>query len=595
MKLHHCTTTDLLLKRRSLKRKYLLASNLIDLRIAVLGGSTTSEVVDLWELHLLSQGFRPTFHQTDYARYYSDAVVSPEEIVNFSPDLIYIHTSVRNIEAFPSVQSSEDEMSKHLSLEMDRFRQIWNSLDQRVGCQIIQNNFELPSWSALGNLDAVHPGGRCRFVTELNLEFVREASNRSRLLLQDVHSISARLGLDHWFDQNRWFNYKIAQSVEGSLAIAQSLTAMVNAMYGRSRKCLVLDLDNTLWGGVIGDDGPDGIRIGRETPLAEAFTTFQEYCLLQRERGILLAVCSKNTDEIARQGFEHRDSVLKLEHFSAFRANWSPKHENLVEIARELNLSIDSLVFVDDNGAERALVAAQLPDVAVPEVGDDVSNFISVLQAERYFEPGSIAREDLERARFYENNSQRASTQHQFASYGEYLDFLEMRAEIDSFKPVYMERIAQLTNKTNQFNLTTRRYTLAEVEAAAADQSSICLYGRLSDRFGDNGLVSVALGTRNGEQLDLHLWLMSCRVLKRDMEVAMLDVLVERARAVGIRRINGRYIPTKKNGMVAKHYGALGFTLLSDDPLTRETIWTLDLATHQSRNLHILITGSNGG
>ena len=232
----------------------------------------------------------------------------------------------------------------------------------------------------------------------------------------------------------------------------------------------MLDLDNTLWGGVIGDDGLDKIQIGRETAVAEAYTAFQEYCLRLRERGILLAVCSKNNEAIAKQGFEHPDSVLKLEHFAAFKANWEPKHENILAIAKELNLGVDSFVFVDDNPAERAIVEAQIPGIAVPDVGADVSRYASILEA------GTILRAGLPGARRTSSapNSTRTTPSGpaprcSFANYGEYLDSLEMTAEIEPFRPVYMERIAQLTNKTNQFNLTTRRYTLAEMEAAAAD------------------------------------------------------------------------------------------------------------------------------
>ncbi len=589
MNLHRYPAEDLLLKRRGLRRKLVQEDNLREIRIAVLGGSTTNELVDLWELLLLDQGFKPTFYQTEYGRYYTDAVLSPEEIVSFKPDLIFVSTSVRNIESFPPLQTTPDQLTAHLAAELGRFQQIWNSLEEKVGCQIIQNNFELPLWAPLGNLDAVHPGGHSRFVTALNLEFAREASHRPKLMLQDIHGLSARLGLNQWFDHDRWFSYKIAHTVEANHLMAQSLTSMVRALYGRSRKVLVLDLDNTLWGGVIGDDGVDKIKIGRETPVAEAYTAFQEYCLAQRDRGVLLAVCSKNEEETARQGFQHPDSVLKLEHFSAFKANWNPKNENIAEIARELNLGIDSLVFVDDNPAERAIVAAQLPGVAVPDVGDEVSRFADILERERLFEPVSLGTEDLQRARLYTENAHRASLQQQFANYGEYLQSLEMKAEIDVFRPVYIERIAQLTNKSNQFNLTGRRYTLAEMESLMADQGFIALYGRLADRFGDNGLISVVLGRKEGSALHMDLWLMSCRVLKREMEFAMLEALIARARAAAIDRILGYFIPTKKNAMVAGHYQALGFEQVSEQD--GATVWSLDLRTCEPQTHHIQTSG----
>jgi FkbH-like protein len=580
---------ELVLHRRRLRRELLAAEGLKDIRIAVLGGTTTNEVVDLLEILLLAHGFRPEFHQSEYGRYYEDAVLEPQEIAAFKPDLIYIHTCSKNIRTWPPIACTEAELGSYVDAELNRYRAIWDSLNQNIGCQIVQNNFELPSHAILGNLDAVSPGGATRFIQEMNRQFALEAQSNPRLTLQDLSSISARIGLDHWFDPERWFSYKIVNTVEASFAIASSLAALVRAMFGRTRKLLVLDLDNTLWGGIIGDDGPDKIVLGRETPVAEAYTAFQEYCLSLRERGILLAVCSKNEEATAKLGFAHPDSVLRLEHLSAFRANWDPKHENILSIAKELNLGADSFVFVDDNPAERAIVEAQIPGIAVPDVGSEVSKFIAIIEANRYFEQLSMAREDLDRARLYEENAKRATLESKFANYGEYLDSLEMTAEIDTFNSTYMERITQLTNKSNQFNLTTRRYTLAEIESTAADGNHIGIYGRLTDRFGDNGLISVVLGAIEGRKLHLDLWLMSCRVLKREMEIAMLDSLVARARERNIREIVGYYFPTSKNAMVADHYPKLGFQPLSKDESTGSTVWVLDITTYEPRSRHIRI------
>lgn len=579
----------LLIKRKSIRKQLLESANLKDIRIAVLGGSTTNEVVDLLELLLLDSGFRPAFFQSEYGRYYEDAVLEPHLVADFKPDLVYIHTGIQNVQAFQPVACTEADFPGFVAAELSRYQAIWKSLAEHVGCQIIQNNFELPAHPTLGNLDSVSPGGQSRFIIELNRQFAAEAAANPHLIVQDLAAISGQLGLKNWYDPERWFSYKYANTVEGSFAIASSVVSIVRALYGRSRKVLVLDLDNTLWGGVIGDDGPDKIVIGKETPVAEAYTAFQEYCLSLRERGILLAVCSKNNEEIARQGFEHPDSILKLEHFSAFKANWQPKHENILAIARELNLGPDSFVFVDDNPAERSIVESQIAGIAVPDVGSEVAKYASIVDAGRYFELITLGKEDLTRAKLYEENAERSKLEQKFADYGEYLDSLEMSAEIDTFNSTYMERIAQLTNKTNQFNLTTRRNTLAEIESTVADGQHIGLYGKLTDRFGDNGLISVVLGRQQGAELHLDLWLMSCRVLKRDMEIAMLDALVERARTRNLRTILGYYIPTPKNGMVLDHYEKLGFTHVSTDEATNSTVWSLDVASYQPRTRHIRI------
>lgn len=580
---------ELLMKRRGLRRQLQALDDLKDIRIAILGGTTTNELVDLLEILLLQNGFRPTFYQSEYGRYYEDAVLEPDKIAIFKPDIVYLHTCSLNIQTFPPLSCTENDLPGYVEAETNRFRMIWSSLAEKVGCQIIQNNFELPPYAILGNLDAVSAGGATRFTAEVNRHIAAEAAKNPRLVMQDLSAIASRLGMDHWWDPSRWFSYKIANTIEATFAIAKSLTALVCAIYGRSHKVLVLDLDNTLWGGVIGDDGVDGIVIGRETPVAEAYTAFQEYCLRLRDRGILLAVCSKNNEDVAQSGFAHPDSVLKLEHFSAFKANWEPKHENILTIAQELNLGVDSFVFVDDNPAERAIVEAQIPGIAVPDIGTEVAKYPSLIEAGRYFEPISLGEEDLMRSRLYSENSQRATLAQKFANYGEYLDSLEMTAEIDVFNATYIERIAQLTNKTNQFNLTTRRYTLAEIEASIVNSNHIGIYGKLSDRFGDHGLISIILGHIDKTDLHLDLWLMSCRVLKRDMETAMLSDLVQRARRKNLENLFGYYLPTAKNGMVADHYEKLGFSLINRDDASGTTVWFLNVAKYEMRSLHIKI------
>ena len=581
------STHDLLSRRKGLRRRLVCTEGLRPVRIAVLGGSTTNEVVELLEILLLASGFLPAFHQSGYGRYYEESVVDPGGLIAFAPDVVYLHTSYLNVRATPSLDCPESVFQDHVRTEVARYREVWRAVEESTPAQIIQNNFELPPTAVLGNLDGILSGGGTRYFLELNAALAEQSARDARLLLQDNHRLSAELGLRHWFDWARYFNYKILLTPEANVAVARSVAAMVGAIHGKSRKVLVLDLDNTLWGGVIGDDGLDRIQIGRETPVAEAYTAFQEYCLSLHRRGVLLAVCSKNDEVIAKSGFEHPESILKLEHISCFKASWEPKHESIAAIAQALNLGVESFVFLDDNPAERALVRSQIAGIAVPEIGDEVSTYASILEQGRYFEPVSLSREDLTRPSMYQANAQRATLEATFASYGEYLDSLAMAAEIGHFTPVYLERIAQLTNKTNQFNLTGRRYTLAEIEAIAGDQNFIGIYGRLSDRFGNHGLVSVVLGRRERDDLHLDLWLMSCRVLKRDMEVAMLDVLVEYAKAEGVHTLWGYYVPTNKNGIVADHYERLGFEAVRTDSESKASVWTLHVEAHRPGKRHI--------
>jgi FkbH-like protein len=580
-------------KRQALKKELLKRPNLLPIRIAILGGSTTAEIKSILELFLLAQGIQASFYESGYNFYYEDVVFENAELWNFKPDIVFVHTTWHNVSRFPDLLAPEAEVEELVRREMERFEVFWDKIHTGLGALVIQNNFDLPRLRPLGNLEASESFGRVSYLQRLNAEFARYARSHSRFLINDILYLSAQVGLADWFDYNYWYSYHMALSPAATVAMAQNLAAIVKSVYGKSKKCLVLDLDNTLWGGVIGDDGVQNLILGRDHPVGEAFASFQRYVKGLRERGILLAVCSKNDAENAKEGFSHPDTVLKLEDFSAFKANWNPKPENIREIAFELNIGLDSMVFVDDNPAERAIISAQLPEVAAPDIGSDVSTFAEALEREGYFEPVKIVRDDLKRSAYYSANVQRNLQQASFQSYGEFLASLEMTAEIGSFAPVYLERITQLINKTNQFNLTTRRYTAAEVDTISRDPASITLCGRLCDKFGDNGLVSVIIGSLERDTVEIDVWLMSCRVLKREMEYAMFDALVEQCQARGIRRIVGTYIPSRKNGMVAEHYAGLGFSRAHGGPADR-VVWHYDVPqTYSAKAEHIRRTSES--
>jgi len=549
----------ILLKRRQIKRVLQEIPHKTPVRIAILGGSTTADVRSMLELFLLKAGLEPVFYESEYNQYFEDVLFDNPALRNFQPNVIYVFTTWQNVTGFPPVDASPEEVDAAAKAETDRLRTFWDKIRSQYGCMILQNNFDIPLSRPLGNLESVVPGGRLAFLNRLNQEIAAEAGRNPLFQMVDIHYLSAKVGLDRWFDPDYWFSYKMALTPVASVYAARSVASVIGSLYGKAKKCLVLDLDNTLWGGVIGDDGVANLKLGRETALGESFVAFQSYVKALHRRGVILAVCSKNSPEVAPQGFSHPDSVLQMADFSAFYANWDPKHDNLAAIARDLNIGLDSIVFVDDNPAERALVSAQLPAVAVPDVGADVSRFQYILEGHGYFEPVRLNRDDNQRAQYYEDNAARTDAAAAFADYGQFLASLDMTAEIEPFSAVYMDRIAQLTNKTNQFNLTTRRYTIAEIEKFAQDPCCITLYGRLTDKFGDNGLISVLVAKLEGSEAVVDLWLMSCRVLKRGMEQAMFDRLVDECRQRGIASIVGTYIPTSKNGMVEGHYQSLGF------------------------------------
>jgi FkbH-like protein len=343
-----------------------------------------------------------------------------------------------------------------------------------------------------------------------------------------------------------------------------------------------MDLDNTLWGGVLGDDGIEGIKVAQGDAVGEAHLAVQRLALDLRARGIVLAVCSKNTDEIARAPFEkHPDMLLKLEHIAVFQANWNDKATNIQAIAEELSLGLDSIVFLDDNPVERGLVRQLLPQVAVPELPEDPANYARTLAAGGYFEAVIFAEEDLKRAGFYQDNAKRVSLQKQVGGVDSYLASLDMTITFQPFDATGRARIVQLINKSNQYNLTTRRYTEPEVTEAENDPAVFTLQVRLADIFGDNGMISVIICRSAGSDVwDIDTWLMSCRVLGRKVENMVLREILEKARAAGVRKLTGTYRPTTRNKLVVDHYAKLGFTKTSeaDDGLTRWELHVQDAA-----------------
>ena len=579
--------------RRKLKGALLDQPDLLKKRIAVLGGSTSSELVSILELYLLNSGILPEFHQSEYGQYYEDLIFGSPELDDFRPDVIYLHTTVRNLKRHPAISSSEAEIQELADDTFRHFETLWEAAEKKYGCAVIQNNFDPPPHRSLGNLDGIDPRGLTHFVRGLNQRFAEAAARRPGLVIQDIDRLAAETGLDAWHDPSSWFAYKCSPGLRAIPRLAQNLAGLLRALFGKASKCLVLDLDNTLWGGVIGDDGVEGIRLGRETAEASAYLAFQEYAKSLKERGIILAICSKNEEANAFRGLNHPDSALAPDDFTIIQANWSPKSENIAAISQGINIGIDSLVFFDDNPAEREIVRKQLPDVAVIEPGgpngSDVSTYVTALDRSGLFESISISREDLERNRYYAENARRNKIRLEHADYGDYLDSLEMVAEIGPFIPQYFDRITQLTNKTNQFNLTTRRYTLPEIQNVAESPDHIALYGRLTDKFGDNGLVSLVLCQLSDTTASIDLWLMSCRVIKRDMELAIFDALVDAAKKKGASALLGWYIPTPKNSMVSSFYEQLGFEHVRTEE-NGKSLWRLSLdADHPARNKHIKV------
>ena len=572
-------------KKKSLKRELEDSKKtFIEKKIAILGGSTTNEVKLNLELFLLKEGIRPIFYESEYNKYYEDALFS-QELLEFKPDIVYVYSTIKNIKKFPSIIFEKKQNEELFTYESKKLEMIWESLFSKLSCVVIQNNFELPQTRIIGNSSFYLDGGNINFINKLNLFISKATKKYNNLYINDINYLSSLIGLEKWYDNELWFNYKYAVSFEGITYIAHSVASIIKSIYGKNKKAIALDLDNTLWGGVIGDDGVNGIKIGSETAIGEAYEDFQKYIKNLKDIGIILTIDSKNDLENALEGLSHPSMILHKDDFFTIKSNWNLKSNNILESAREINIGEDSFVFIDDNPVERELVRNQLQNVAVPEIGDKIELFKNFIDRNNYFELISLSKEDLERAKYYQDNQNREKEQQNYSNYNDYLKSLEMIAEIDEAKEIYLERIYQLINKTNQFNLTTKRYTKSEVEEIYKDPNQILLYGKLKDKFGDNGLISIIIGKQVGDVLEILLWIMSCRVLKRDMEIAMLNELVDLAKKRGIKKLRGTYIPSKKNSMVKDHYKNLGFKFEKEE--NNIFTWVLEIANYQPKECMI--------
>jgi len=465
---------------------------------------------------------------------------------------------------------------------INQLKQVAEALLTHGNASAILQTFPVPSLPLFGSFDRRVRGSVRAMIEEANRAIGSLAEETGGYLL-DVAALAEQVGTDRWFDPVQWAAYKLPFSADCTPIYADHVGRLLAAIRGKTRKCLVLDLDNTVWGGVVGDDGVAALFLSQGDAHGEAFIAVQRSALELRERGIMLAVCSKNDEAVARRPFqEHPEMLLKEEHFAAFYANWIDKPSNLEAIARTLNIGLDALVLLDDNPAERAQVRAALPEVAIPELPNDPSWFAWYLRAAGYFEAVAFSAEDRLRVGSYAADAQRSAVMAKARDLGDYLASLEMKITFAPFEPRGRQRIAQLINKTNQFNLTTRRYTEHKLAAMENDSSLFTLQVRLADRFGDLGMIGIVIcraPPRGSSSWEIDTWLMSCRVLGRKVEEAMLAKVVSEARLRGITRLSGAYIPTPKNGMVASHYEKLGFRQKSQDKRGR-TEWDLDIADY---------------
>ncbi len=564
--LEYPADANLLLTKKNKIKKFLTENYSVKIKknIAVLGGSTTHDIVKILELFLLYNGIEANFYECEYNQYYEDIMYNNENLKAFKPDIIWIHTTYRNIDNLPEINDTEETVNKKLEAEYNKYLSMWQKCFEDYKCTIIQNNFEQPFYRIMGNKDVSDYHGVLNFISRLNMKIYEFAQNNANFYINDINYTASSYGLKEWHDLSAWYLYKYCCKMDAVPYLSYNVSKIIKSIYGKNKKGFVLDLDNTLWGGIVGDDGVENLELGTETAAAQAYTEFQQYLKKLSSLGVILNINSKNDENNAIAGLNHPDGILKPKDFICIKANWNPKSQNMTEIAEELSLGVDSLVFVDDNPAEREIVRTQVKNACVPDISQ-VEQYIKEIDKYGYFEVTALSKDDLAKNDMYKSNMERVKLQQTFTNYNDYLLSLDMKAVIKSFEPVYMQRIAQLTNKSNQFNLTTKRYSQSEIEQIAQDKNYITLYGKLADKFGDNGVVSVVIGKIINDELHIELWLMSCRVLKRDMEFAMTDELILQAKKLHISKIFGYYYPTAKNAMVKDFYEIQGYTKIKED------------------------------
>lgn len=577
----------ILKKKKSLIKELQKQTGLVPKKIAILSGSTVGITKDILGLFLLNYGFEPTFYQGEYNRFYEDAVFDVQTLVDFAPDIVYIHTSMRNILHFPKITSQVGEDEALAKSEMERFIDAWDSLKEKVRCPIIQNSFEPCLTRPMGNAEAYYNNGTIRYINLINNMIYKYAREYNDFYVNDLNYQAALYGLERWFDNSAYYLYKYPFALNAIPLVCYNIANIIKSIFGKNKKSVVVDLDNTLWGGIIGDDGVENIKIGNETSIGMAFSDIQKYIKRLMDIGISVSVCSKNDDANARQGFEHPSSELKVNDFTVFKANWKNKDINIHEIATEINIIEDSMVYIDDNPAERALIREAIKGITVPELTVP-EEYVNIIDKSGFFEVTALSTDDKNRNQYYKDNQKRKENMEQFSDYNAYLRSLEMSSSIVSFNKQNIERVVQLINKTNQFNLTTKRMTIDEVNQYISDPDTITLCATLDDRFGSNGIVSCLIASREGDTMIINLWVMSCRVFKRGLEEAVLDALVKQCKTIGVKKIKGLYFPTKKNKYVEKLYESLGFEEI--DNIEGSSIWEFtQLKNYIDRNEIIII------
>jgi FkbH-like protein len=535
-------------------------------RVALLGSYTTAQLTPMLWLAARRFGVELEVFEGGYCQYRQQILDPESETYRFAPDLIVLAVHAGELE-LPAHSARPEE---DVAAEVQKWQGLWRVVGDRADATVIQHLFALPPEAPFGHLGATLPGTFAAMGATVNQELARSASEQVAVV--DCERLAALVGKREWFDRRYWHLAKQAVSLAALPLLARHTAAVIAARRGLSKKCLAFDLDNTVWGGVVGEEGVQGIALG-DTPAGEAFQAFQEAILDLGRRGIILAVCSKNNLGDAVEVFEqHPGMRIRRDDIAAFVADWRPKSDQLRSVADTLGIGLDSIVFVDDNPVEREAIRQLAPEVDVINLPSDPADYVATLDDYVLFEPAAFTPEDADRAKHYAARQAAAELAAGSDTLEEFYESLEMRAKVSRFNDTNLPRVAQLVGKTNQFNLTTRRHSLQALQGFAQDPACVHLSFSLADRFGDHGLIALAIAFVRGQTLEVDSFLMSCRVIGRTLEDTMLDELTRAALGHGCTVIRGVYIPTAKNGLVRELYLRLGFELARVEDGTTEWV-----------------------
>ena len=521
-------------------------------------------------------------YEADYNQIDLQIFDPSSELYSFKPDFIFINRCTEKL-LKEFYKKSKPEQSVFSEYILQVTKKYYDVIAQRLKSKVIINTYPEINDSVFGNFAAKTQSSFVYQQRKINVALMDLSQQAKDLFVCDLASLQSELGYRFVFDAKMYVNADMVYSLGFLPYIAGNITSIIQSITGSFKKCLILDLDNTTWGGIIGDDGMEGIQLGY-LGLGKIFTELQLWAKQLKQRGIIIAVCSKNTEEIAKEPFlNHPDMVLRMDDIAVFVANWETKVDNIRYIQSILNIGFDSMVFVDDNPFEREMVKSGIPDITVPELPEDPAEYLLYLRSLNLFETASFTEEDEIRTKQYQEEAQRNMLLQSFESEDDFLKNLDMISEVKKFDTFTIPRVAQLTQRSNQFNLRTIRYTEEDIKRIGADKGYYTLSLSLADRFGDHGLIGIIiLKKENDATLFIDSWIMSCRVLKRGMENFTLNMIVEIAAANNFRKVIGEYIPTKKNGIVKDHYHDLGFVAVNDK-------WELDIASYKNRDTFIAV------